>query len=462
MVPALFLGTYVPCVLSQQCTDMTRMLDLNYASSFIRSNIGGSNLKITQSKLIHNWTGGGDQSEIYRWSGCSCIGNNPPPLGGTVTTPYSNVGSWTIIRDDNPQILSAGDPGGMLLYSTDIPAVSGVEVLAHLTNSGGYIEYFSTIYNRASSWTYYDCVVDPATADWHGGRGVACQRSHDTVELNVTRQYAGAFSVAVDWKFTNGVYSEYHDHPKAAQQGCPTISWVGTPGLVPQNHFVRIKVRALSSTGAVLATFGPVSARASGNQGSLTRSGFYADQYALWNAPQTVGESCNGNYTTDSSLAVPPYPDDCDNNHPWCRAFTISSTTYPTLAKIQIIREFDAICFTSDVTSDGVVDLLDRSTTVGLIGTSIGPDGSGNFDPDYNPYADADGDGDIDQTDLDLFDDSNCTADTDASGSLDTFDYLLFNNWFNANDPRADMDADGSFTLFDSQAYNNLFNAGCP
>ncbi|GIW74194.1 MAG: hypothetical protein KatS3mg103_0716 [Phycisphaerales bacterium] len=54
-----------------------------------------------------------------------------------------------------------------------------------------------------------------------------------------------------------------------------------------------------------------------------------------------------------------------------------------------------------------------------------------------------------------------CPADFDGSGTLDLFDFLAFQNAFDAGDPRADFDGDGSLTLFDFLAFQNAFDAGC-
>ncbi|MEQ9095359.1 MAG: GC-type dockerin domain-anchored protein [Phycisphaerales bacterium] len=56
----------------------------------------------------------------------------------------------------------------------------------------------------------------------------------------------------------------------------------------------------------------------------------------------------------------------------------------------------------------------------------------------------------------------DCRADCDGDGLLLVFDFLCFQNLFDAMDPRADFDADGQFTLFDFLAFQNAFDAGCP
>lgn len=54
-----------------------------------------------------------------------------------------------------------------------------------------------------------------------------------------------------------------------------------------------------------------------------------------------------------------------------------------------------------------------------------------------------------------------CPADCDGSGDLDFFDFLCFQDAFDAGDPAADLDGDGSLTVFDLLAFQNAFDAGC-
>ena len=54
-----------------------------------------------------------------------------------------------------------------------------------------------------------------------------------------------------------------------------------------------------------------------------------------------------------------------------------------------------------------------------------------------------------------------CAADRDGDGELTIFDFLEFQNQFDAGDPRADLDQDGSLTIFDFLAFQNRFDAGC-
>ena len=55
-----------------------------------------------------------------------------------------------------------------------------------------------------------------------------------------------------------------------------------------------------------------------------------------------------------------------------------------------------------------------------------------------------------------------CYADCDIDGSLSIFDFLCFQNAFDAGDVRADCDQDGALTLFDFLCFQNAFDAGCP
>jgi hypothetical protein len=54
-----------------------------------------------------------------------------------------------------------------------------------------------------------------------------------------------------------------------------------------------------------------------------------------------------------------------------------------------------------------------------------------------------------------------CPADCDGSGTLDFFDFLCFQDAFDAGNPSADLDGDGALTVFDFLAFQNAFDAGC-
>ena len=54
-----------------------------------------------------------------------------------------------------------------------------------------------------------------------------------------------------------------------------------------------------------------------------------------------------------------------------------------------------------------------------------------------------------------------CRVDIDGDGDLTIFDFLEFQNLFDAGDLAADFDGDGQLTLFDFLAFQNEFDAGC-
>ena len=54
-----------------------------------------------------------------------------------------------------------------------------------------------------------------------------------------------------------------------------------------------------------------------------------------------------------------------------------------------------------------------------------------------------------------------CRVDLDGDGQLTIFDFLAFQNLFDAGDPIADFDGDGSLTIFDFLAFQNEFDVGC-
>jgi hypothetical protein len=55
-----------------------------------------------------------------------------------------------------------------------------------------------------------------------------------------------------------------------------------------------------------------------------------------------------------------------------------------------------------------------------------------------------------------------CLADLDGDGALTVFDFVEFQNLFDAGSGEADFDGDGRLTVFDFLAYINAFNLGCP
>ncbi|MEQ8317276.1 MAG: FG-GAP repeat protein [Phycisphaerales bacterium] len=56
---------------------------------------------------------------------------------------------------------------------------------------------------------------------------------------------------------------------------------------------------------------------------------------------------------------------------------------------------------------------------------------------------------------------SGCRPDIDGDCLLTIFDFLGFQNLFDAGDLAADFDGDGSLTIFDFLAFQNAFDAGC-
>ena len=54
-----------------------------------------------------------------------------------------------------------------------------------------------------------------------------------------------------------------------------------------------------------------------------------------------------------------------------------------------------------------------------------------------------------------------CSVDLDGDFAVTVFDFLAFQNLFDAGDPAADFDGDGEFTIFDFLAFSNAFDLGC-
>ncbi len=138
-----------------------------------------------------------------------------------------------------------------------------------------------------------------------------------------------------------------------------------------------------------------------------------------------------------------------------------------------------------DIDGDGSIDIVapqgEGITTVLL------NDGGASFDVPFTimddglettsiATADMDGNGSVDVVKLDrgpsaFFNEvtvlpnrcrpAECPADLDRDGRLTLFDFLAFQNAFDAGDPVADFDGDGELTLFDFLAFQNAFDAGC-
>lgn len=68
---------------------------------------------------------------------------------------------------------------------------------------------------------------------------------------------------------------------------------------------------------------------------------------------------------------------------------------------------------------------------------------------------------DVDQFRVVLEHATGCAPDCDGSGDLDLFDFLCFQNHFDAGDLRADFDGDGELTIFDFLAFQNAYQDGC-
>ncbi|MFI4916350.1 MAG: GC-type dockerin domain-anchored protein [Phycisphaerales bacterium JB060] len=54
-----------------------------------------------------------------------------------------------------------------------------------------------------------------------------------------------------------------------------------------------------------------------------------------------------------------------------------------------------------------------------------------------------------------------CYADINGDSQLNIFDFLAYQNLFDAGDDRADCDEDGTLDLFDFLCFQNAFDVGC-
>lgn len=102
-------------------------------------------------------------------------------------------------------------------------------------------------------------------------------------------------------------------------------------------------------------------------------------------------------------------------------------------------------------------DRVSGSSTDMLVITSVGEDDAGRYDVFVTDSC-----GPRPSTPSIVLIDDSCRPDLDGDGELTIFDFLAFQNAFDAMDPIADLDGDGEFTIFDFLAFQNEFDAGCP
>lgn len=84
-------------------------------------------------------------------------------------------------------------------------------------------------------------------------------------------------------------------------------------------------------------------------------------------------------------------------------------------------------------------------------------------DPDaqYEPRADWDFDGVIEESDLIAFDQEICLIDLNADDAVDLADYFQFFAWWDTNDLQADLTADGVLDLADQFLFFELYDRAC-
>ncbi len=128
-----------------------------------------------------------------------------------------------------------------------------------------------------------------------------------------------------------------------------------------------------------------------------------------------------------------------------------------------------------DANGDGYDDIIAGAYLSGQANVFSGVDGStlrtitatstaGQFGFDCVGIGDVTGDGIADFAvaaavgDTVYVIEGNCTADLDGDGEATIFDFLAFQNAFDAGDPIADFDSDGDLTIFDFLAFQNAFD----
>ena len=119
--------------------------------------------------------------------------------------------------------------------------------------------------------------------------------------------------------------------------------------------------------------------------------------------------------------------------------------------------------FRADANCDGVIDTIDYDVFTLLLTIARGDtDGSGSYACDDREayledfdegdiFADMDCDGDVDQTDLEIYEENfeRVRDDFDGDSRISCRDFEAFTRLFEEGDPRADLDCDGVVTSLD-------------
>ncbi|MFI4883449.1 MAG: GC-type dockerin domain-anchored protein [Phycisphaerales bacterium JB064] len=146
-----------------------------------------------------------------------------------------------------------------------------------------------------------------------------------------------------------------------------------------------------------------------------------------------------------------------------------TTMTDSTVVDIQLggreAGEYDRIDGSAAITVDGTLDasIIDGfeagvcENIVIISGASV----TGEFDTFNPPAASSNRKWRLFYTGTSVDLRNTCLADIDGDCELTLFDFLAFQNLFDAGSVEADFDGDGSLTLFDFLAFQNAFDRGC-
>ena len=107
-----------------------------------------------------------------------------------------------------------------------------------------------------------------------------------------------------------------------------------------------------------------------------------------------------------------------------------------------------------DVNSDMTINYTDFTLVVQALGTSLGMAG-------FDPRADMDGNLTIDNDDLALAQQISCIADVNGDGNIDQSDVDAWTALYDSGDPRAETDGVPGLNIFDVLTYLDMVGVGC-
>ncbi|MCW5769820.1 MAG: hypothetical protein KIT19_14185 [Phycisphaeraceae bacterium] len=257
--------------------------------------------------------------------------------------------------------------------------------------------------------------------------------------------YDDLITVAIDLVSTDLVKGDnsFHDDCLVSDVGTGTLRvyWKSTVRSMESGTSVYI-TNSIKQGQAVVTTDGTV----------LSRQGWFAH-------PQTsiasYGGDCGGSSQVVTEASSSSYVVSIDGE-PSSVEVTQEIRYIPSMLDTRLRMSLNCIA-PGDINDSGDVRPVDYDLLVSLLGVDIEDDENG----EYHPLADIDGNGLIDEDDVDAFLSMYCLGDFNDDGVLDILDLLDFLDAYGSEDELADMNEDGEIDILDFLLFADWYGIGC-